>query len=425
MGFKYTTFSKKQLQLMTWWVPNSPHKNKVGVIAEGAVRSGKTLVCSISFVFWGMQKGSGLQFAICGKTIGSLERNLINQLIECVRLRGYRVSRRENCLTISDGKNTNRFYLFGGRDERSQDLVQGITLAGCLLDEVALMPRSFVEQVLARCSVDGSKYWFNCNPEGPNHWFYQEHVLQSDEKGYLRIHFNLEDNPSLTEEVISRYHRMFTGVFYRRFILGEWTAASGVIYDCFTYDNNTYQIGDKQIPWQIREGNVMPFYGCDYGTYNPCVFLEAYYFRGVLYIENEYQYDGRRSMRQKTDLEYTRDFQIFRKDHYRAIIVDPSASSFITSLVKNGEKVMKAKNEVYPGIQKTYRMLNEGAIKINKDKCPGLIKEIGMYIWNQKRADTLGKEDPVKANDHFCDALRYIVSTIVPDYQSFGEINRM
>ena len=193
----------------------------------------------------------------------------------------------------------------------------------------------------------------------------------------------------------------------------------------FTYDNNTYQIGEKQIPWKVREVNVMLLYGCDYGTYNPCVFLEAYFFRGVLYIENEYMYDGRRSMRQKTDLEYTRDFQIFRKDHYRAIVVDPSASSFITSLVKNGEKVMKAKNEVYSGIQKTYRMLNEGAIKINKDKCPGLIKEIGMYIWNQKRADTLGKEDPVKANDHFCDALRYIVSTIVPDYQSFGEINRM
>lgn len=425
MSIHYTTFSKKQMQLLTWWTSNSPHKDKIGIIAEGAVRSGKTLLMSLSFVFWSMQKGSELQYAICGKTIGSLERNLVNQLIECVRLRGYRVSRRDNCLTISNGKNVNRYYLFGGRDERSQDLVQGITLAGVLLDEVALMPRSFVEQTLARCSINGSKYWFNCNPEGPNHWFYQEHVLQAEEKGYLRIHFSLEDNPSLTQETKDRYYRMFTGVFYKRFILGEWTAASGVIYDCFTMEQNTYANGEKSIPWQVRENNIMPFYGCDYGTFNPCVFLEAYYFQGILYIDNEWMYDGRKSMRQKTDSEYVMDFKGFRKERYRAIIVDPSASSFITALTHNGEKVMRAKNDVYTGIQKVYRMLQAGKIMINRDRCKLLIRELGMYIWNSKRADTLGKEDPVKANDHFCDALRYLANTIVPEYQTFEEVNHV
>lgn len=420
MSFQYTTFSKKQLQLLTWWTSNSPFRNRSGVIAEGAVRSGKTLLMSLSFVFWSMQKGSGLQYAICGKTIGSLERNLINQLVECVRLRGYRVSRRDNCLTIADGKHANKYFLFGGRDERSQDLVQGITLAGVLLDEVALMPRSFVEQTLARCSVDGSKYWFNCNPEGPNHWFYREHVLQAEEKGYLRLHFSLEDNPSLTEETKQRYYKMFTGVFYKRFILGEWTAASEVIYDCFSYEQNTYT-NSSGIPWQIKEKFIVPFYSCDYGTFNPCVFLEGYYYEGILYIDREWYYDGRKSMRQKTDSEYVEDFKHFRNERYKAMVVDPSAGSFITALIYKGEVVKRAKNDVQVGIQKVYRMLKDGKIKINSDNCPMLILELGMYVWNDKRADTLGKEDPVKANDHCCDALRYMVMSMVPDYFTFED----
>ena len=419
MSFKYTTFSRKQLQLLTWWTQKSPHKNKVGVIGEGAVRSGKTLMMSLSFVFWSMQKGSGINYALCGKTIGSLERNLVKQLLDCIRLRGYRYKRKENCITISNGSNTNYYYLFGGRDERSQDLIQGITLGGVLLDEVALMPRSFVEQSLARCSVTGSKFWFNCNPEGPNHWFYQEHVLRSNELGYVRIHFNLEDNPSLDEDTIERYHRMFTGVFYKRFILGEWVAASGVIYDCIT-DKNFYDNKYEGIPWQLKEGNTTPWYSCDYGTFNPTVFLEGFYISGVLYIENEYYYDGRKMLKQKTDMEYVNDFKGFRKERYKSIIVDPSASSFITSLVYNNELVKKANNDVIPGIQKTYRMFSAEKIRINKDNCPNLVKELGMYIWNEKRADSVGLDEPVKAFDHTCDALRYMVQTVIPDFYTFN-----
>ena len=145
-----------------------------------------------------------------------------------------RVSR--NQLTVSLGRRSNTFYLFGGLDERSAALVQGITLAGALLDEAVLMPRSFVEQVCARCSVEGSRLWFSCNPDGPSHWFYQEWVQKAKEKGVLRLTFTMRDNPGLSSAVLERYERLFQGTFYRRFVLGEWVAAEGLVYDFFTPD---------------------------------------------------------------------------------------------------------------------------------------------------------------------------------------------
>ena len=419
MAFKYKAFSEKQLKLLTWWADSSPFSAFNGVIAEGAVRAGKTIIMGISFIVWAMNRGNKIQYALCGKTVGSVDRNLITPLIECLVMRGYKVSRRDNKITINNGKNINYFFVFGGRDERSQDLIQGITLGGVLLDEVALMPRSFVEQALARCSVEGSKYWFNCNPEGPNHWFYQEHILKAKENKYVRIHFDLEDNPSLTRETIERYKTMFAGVFYRRFILGEWVAADGLIYDCFDSERNVYKMGDQSIPWQVRENYIAPWYSCDYGTYNPFVLLEGYYFNGVLYIENSYGYDGRKSRRQKSDIEYVNDFKAFKKENYRACIIDPSASSFIAAMTRNGERTFKADNDVYPGIMKVYRMLREGRIKINKDNCDGLIRELGMYSWDDKKALVGGREEPVKQNDHYCDALRYLVMAVVRDFDSF------
>ena len=106
------------------------------------------------------------------------------------------------------------------------------------LDEVALMPQSFVNQALARCSVKGSKYWFNCNPEGPNHWFKVEWIDKKKEKNILHLHFTMDDNPSLDEETKDRYKRMFVGVFYQRFILGLWVLAEGIIYPCLLYTSD-------------------------------------------------------------------------------------------------------------------------------------------------------------------------------------------
>lgn len=428
MSFKYYPFTKKQLQLLTWWNSKSPVNLANGVIAEGAVRSGKTLIMGISYTIWSMQSFENQQFAICGKTIQSLRRNVITPLKEALRLRGYKVIDRqsEQALVIRKGKVRNTYYLFGGRDERSQDLIQGVTLAGILLDEVALMPRSFVEQAMARCSVEGAKFWFNCNPEGPKHWFYVEHVLKYEEKNYIRIHFMLEDNPSLSKSTIERYYSMFTGVFYKRFILGEWAFANGVIYDCFTKEKNTLEGSNFELPWQVKEKQIHPFYGSDYGTHNPQVFLKVWKFRKegervpYFYVEKEYYWNSVKQFRQKTDQEYVQDFDRFNgEERYASIIVDPSATSLIAALKQTGHITRQAKNDVLPGIRMVHSLMSMGHIIINEEQCPNLIDELGVYSWDEKKVK-LGQDAPIKENDHACDALRYAITTSTSDYEVYS-----
>ena len=223
----FKPFSPKQMQALTWWCPGSPHSGKSGIICDGAVRSGKTLCMSLSFVSWAFYRFRDTAFALCGKTITSLKLNVMTPLLELLGSLGFtcleRVSR--NYVDISLSGRTNRFYLFGGRDESSAALIQGMTLCGVFLDEVALMPRSFVEQALARCSVTGSRLWFNCNPEHPMHWFHEEWVKKHREKNCLYLHFTMRDNPSLTPTIIDRYEKLYSGAFYERFVLGRWVAA--------------------------------------------------------------------------------------------------------------------------------------------------------------------------------------------------------
>lgn len=215
--------SRKQRLTMNWWC-SAAHHDRDAVICDGAVRSGKTMSMSLGFVFWASARFSGGTFAMCGKTVTSLRRNVITPLLAMLGDLGFvceeKISRSFIDITFLD--KTNRFYLFGGRDESSAALIQGITLSGVFLDEVALMPRSFVEQALARCSVNGSKMWFNCNPDNPAHWFYCEWIKKAKEKNALYIHFTMDDNPSLSEKVKNRYKKLYSGAFYERFVLGKW-----------------------------------------------------------------------------------------------------------------------------------------------------------------------------------------------------------
>ena len=234
--FKFVTFSKKQKQVLTWWTEKSPHKDKDVIICDGSVRAGKTLIMSLSFILWAMESFKGMSFGMAGKTIASFKRNVWLTLVQMLRGRGYKITKvpdMHDAFIIQKGNVENYIYIFGGKDERSQDLVQGFTAAGFFFDEVALMPESFVSQAVARCSVEGAKMWFNCNPEGPFHWFKVEWIDKLEEKNALHIHFELEDNPSLSENVIKRYKRMFVGIFYDRFIRGLWVLAEGIIYSMF------------------------------------------------------------------------------------------------------------------------------------------------------------------------------------------------
>ena len=204
MSFK--AFSEKQLDVLSWWSPKRKTSSYDGIICDGAVRSGKTLSMSLGFILWASSSFRGGTFALCGKTITSLRRNVIEPLIPILSENGFTCSEKvsRNFIDISFDGNTNRFYLFGGKDEGSASLIQGITLCGVFFDEVVLMPRSFVEQALARCSVSGSKMWFNCNPDNPAHWFYNEWIKKSKEKNALYIHFTMDDNYSLDRKIKER-----------------------------------------------------------------------------------------------------------------------------------------------------------------------------------------------------------------------------
>ena len=293
-------FSKKQRRVLTWWRPGSPDSGYDAILCEGAVRSGKTLCTGLSFFCWAMTCFAQKSFALCGKSVPAVRRNLWQELRPILREMGFQIRERlsQNRIDVSLGRRRNTFYLFGGLDERSAALVQGITLAGALLDEAALMPRSFVEQVCARCSVEGSRLWFSCNPESPAHWFYQEWVQKAREKNVLRLSFTMEDNPGLSRETIRRYEAMFQGAFYRRFILGEWAQAEGLVYDFF----------GPELVREAPEGLGGPWYiSCDYGTVNPTSMGLWGRKDGIWYRAAEFYYDSRRERRQKTDGEYAQD----------------------------------------------------------------------------------------------------------------------
>lgn len=404
--FKFSPFSNKQKKVLTWWHPSSPVKHKDGIIADGSIRSGKTLCMSLAFVMWAMLMFDNQNFGMCGKTIGSFRRNVLFWLKLMLKARGYKVKdhRADNLVVVTKNGKVNYFYIFGGRDERSQDLIQGITLAGVFFDEVALMPESFVNQATGRCSVAGSKYWFNCNPAGPYHWFKVNWIDKKFEKNLLHLHFTMDDNLSLAEEVKERYKRMYVGVFYKRYILGLWVLAEGIIYDMFNTDEHVVKTVDRAY--------TKYYVSVDYGTQNPTTFGLWGFFDDVWYKVKEYHYDGRKKNRQKTDEEYCQDMQEFIGDlKVMKIIVDPSAASFITALKAHGFSVKEANNAVLDGIRNVANALVKGLIKYN-DCCVETFREVSSYMWDENAANR-GEDKPVKQNDHQLDGDRYFVNTVI------------
>lgn len=403
--FHFETFSRKQIMVLSWWLYDET-KDKDALICDGSVRAGKTLVMSLSFILWIMYNFNNQQFGMAGKTIGSLRRNVVRPLKVMLVGRGYTVhdARSENRLDISKDNVTNSVFLFGGKDEGSQDLVQGITLAGFFFDEVALMPESFVNQAVARCSVDKSKLWFNCNPAGPYHWFKQNWIDHLSDKNAIRIHFTMEDNLSLSEHIRNRYERMYSGVFYQRYILGLWVLSEGIIYDNF----------DKKTMVQSPPENAQfskYYVSCDYGTLNPTVFLLWGFYDGTWYCLKEYYYSGRQTQKQRTDEQYANDLAKFVGDIKAKIIVDPSAASFITLLKSRGYDVIQADNNVLDGIRATQTAMNTGKIVFSPN-CKNLFKELASYVWDEKAAEH-GEDKPVKQHDHAMDAMRYFVYMVI------------
>lgn len=394
---------------MLKWAHLTKFQNRKAIICDGSVRSGKTVSMILGFVHWAMRFFDGKNFGICGKTISSTERNIILPLLNMPDITDYyslQYIRGENKrIIIRSGSHTNTFFIFGGKDESSYTLVQGITLSGVLFDEVALMPKSFVDQAVARTlSEPEARYWFNCNPESAEHWFYKEWICNTRQKKALHLHFTMQDNPILSPEQIADAERLYTGVFYNRYIKGLWCVAEGLIYPMF----------DKAVH-VTHHPKLQPggdyFISCDYGTLNPTS-------AGLWYLQpdghairlREYYYDGRKTKTPRTDEEHYKALEQLAGDvagKVRAVIVDPSAASFIECIRRHGLfRVWQADNSVLDGIRDTSSLLQMQYLHIC-DNCTDIIREFSLYRWDESATE----DRPIKENDHAMDDMRYFVRT--------------
>lgn len=395
-------FSPKQRKVLRWWL-DEDSRNCDAILCDGAIRSGKTTALALGFVLWSCSVFHQQSFALCGKTITSLRRNLITPLVRLLEPLGFSVQDRvsRSYLDISFRGHCNRFYCFGGKDEASAALIQGITLAGVLLDEVALMPRSFVEQALARCSVPGSRIWFSCNPDVPSHWFYREWILQQKEKNLFYLHFTMHDNAALTPAIRRRYERMYSGAFYERYINGNWVAAQGLVYPMFSPKRH---IG---LPPSTCTRFVI---SCDYGTINPTSFGLWGLCGDRWYRIAESYYDARETGMPRTDEEHYATLTTLAADYpVSQVVIDPSAASLIACIRRHGRFcVVPAKNDVRSGIQRVADALRENRICFSPD-CKDAVREFSLYVWDTAAA----KDAPVKEHDHAMDDIRYFVSTVM------------
>lgn len=394
---------------MLKWAHLTKFKNRKAIICDGSVRSGKTVSMILGFVHWAMRFFDGKNFGICGKTISSTERNIILPLLNMPDITDYyslQYIRGENKrIIIRSGSHTNTFFIFGGKDESSYTLVQGITLSGVLFDEVALMPKSFVDQAVARTlSEPEARYWFNCNPESAEHWFYKEWICNTRQKKALHLHFTMQDNPILSPEQIADAERLYTGVFYNRYIKGLWCVAEGLIYPMF----------DKAVHVthhpELQPGGDY-YISCDYGTLNPTS-------AGLWYLQldghairlREYYYDGRKTKTPRTDEKHYAALEQLAgdvADKVRAVIVDPSAASFIECIRQHGLfRVWQADNSVLNGIRDTSSLLQMQYLHIC-DNCTDIIREFSLYRWDESATE----DRPIKENDHAMDDMRYFVRT--------------
>lgn len=399
--------SQKQQKILSF-----PYSDYTVIIADGAVRSGKTSILTWAFVDWAMRCFNGQRFGICGKTVTSAFQNIVQPFMSMTYAQErYQIKfrRSDKIIEIKRGNAVNWFEVFGGKDESSYQLIQGRTLAGVLLDEVVLMPESFVNQALARCSVPDAKLWFSCNPDNPGHWFYNKWILDRERHNALYLHFTMHDNPSLTKETLDRYESMYDGVFYQRYVLGEWVAADGLVYPMFSVADHVID----EIPWQaVQHGRW--YVSIDYGTVNPCAMELWTIYNGAAYLVQESYYDSRKPGNiQRTDEEHYAELaRLVGNRRIDKVVVDPSAASFKTTIRKYGRfSVWDAQNDVINGIRFTATALKSGRIKIHSS-CVDCIREFQSYMWDSEAAE----DAVIKENDHAMDSVRYLCCTILSRY---------
>lgn len=405
MSYKY---SPKQINVIS-----SVLKGELGFvnILEGAVRSGKTFIANLGWALFVINSPHD-KFLMSGESTDSLYRNVIGDILFILgeNRATYQESAKGGAqLIIRYNEMTKICYCRGGSKANDEGKIRGITIGGWYADEITLHHEAFVKQALSRMSLEGAKSIWTTNPDSPAHFVNTEYIEKAEEKKYKHWHFELDDNFALGKDYKDEIRKAYTGLFYKRFILGLWIMADGAIFDMWTKEN---EIKEEELPSGFKS-NSRRYISIDYGTTNPMVFLDIWDNGDNILIPREYYYDSKEKMAQKTDKQYADDLVKFIGDDYpTAIILDPSAASFKAELRSRGLRVKDADNEVMDGIRMTSTIIAQRKIKVVASKCKKTIGDITSYVWDEK-AKLKGEEKPLKINDHGADALRYFVKTII------------
>ena len=365
---------------------------------EGCVRSGKTF-CANTLFLEQCYLIPFDKFLLTGKTKDTLKRNVTEDLIKMIGNKSCEYNAHMGELSYKVGKENRKIYCVGALDERSIGRIQGGTFGSWYADERVTHPENFAEMARTRLSVPESRMFWTCNPDSPYHPVYKEYIEKRESRSDLfHLHFELEDNPVLTEEYKDELRNTFTGIFYRRMILGEWVLAEGIIYDMFSFHHIVTEVPRILKYW----------ISADYGTASVTVYLLFGLGEdGKIYVLKEWYHEALATRKQLTDPElvvamnkFTKDIEIWR------IFPDPSATSFIAELKKAGYSVLEADNEVIDGIRAVSSGFHNNELLIHQD-CKTLISEVSnSYVWDD-RARLRGEDKPLKKNDHRSDALRY------------------
>lgn len=421
--------SDKQKKILAF-----PYSHYDALICDGAVRSGKTSIMMWAFVRWAMENFSGQRFGVCGRTVDSCTKNIIVPFTAMSLAKEryiIRWRRGDKVMEVRRGAVTNYFEVFGGKDEASYTLIQGRTLAGVLLDEVVLMPRSFVEQALARCSVDGARLWFSCNPGSPHHWFYQEWIKRSRERNALYLHFEMTDNPGLSKRTLERYENMYAGIFYDRYVRGLWVAAEGIVYKDFANDTEKYLIGDP-LEWAKQNGTSFSIIsiGVDFGGTKSATKFQATGitkdFRVVAleeeYIKNEEIDPNALNRRFATFCQL-----ITSKYGYSQTRADSAETVLIRGLDHTAQKMhlgTQVKNamklQITDRIRLVVLLMKQGRFKVSRS-CPHLIDALQTAIYDPDKFEDERLDDGTSDIDSL-DAFEYSIEPYYKDLERAGHM---
>lgn len=386
-------YTKKQRQLLELWKQKKLCRIN---LLEGSVSSGKTWVSLVLWGFWVATMPTDKLYLMCGKSLTTLKRNCLIPLEELFGRSNFQFSTSAKEAYLFG----RRILLEGANDARSESKIRGLTLQGAYCDELTLFPKDFFVMLLSRLRVPGAKLIATTNPDSPEHWLKKEYIDRRAELDMLVVRFLLDDNTTLDPQYVTAVKAEYTGVFYNRFILGEWCLAEGIVYPQFDRTQHVRQLDSPQGKWYIS---------VDYGTLNAFSAGLWCYDGKQAYRAAEWYYSGRAQRRQLTNAQYLKHIQALAEGKkIESVIVDPSAASFITELRQAGFTVRKGKNDVVDGIRRVSTALQQGKLLFSPE-CQDCIREFSLYRWDEKAAE----DRPIKKNDHAMDDVRYFVNTVL------------